>query len=185
MGPGPAFAQGWRAIAQHQCRRGIVQPVLPAQILFERLDRSLVIQIADGKAADDQIIDHVDQRQGAATGQFGQPRHIEAIGQIPGFVIPADQWPLAIAAGAGQRTIAGPMARALIWRGLWREALAVLPRPCKVFGKVRLNPADARLLRNTVGKRMGAKRVLFLAVGLILRSLGLEPIEVVFSAFLK
>lgn len=79
----------------------------------------------------------------------------------------------------------GPLARALIWRGLWRAALAALPRPCKVQGKVRLSASDARLMRNTMGKRMGAQRLLFLGVGKILRSLGLEPVEVVFSAFLK
>jgi hypothetical protein len=80
---------------------------------------------------------------------------------------------------------AGAFRRALIWRGLWREALKALPRPCKVFGKVRLGAADARLMRNTIGKRHGAQRVLFLMMGAVLRSLGLRPVEVVFSAFLK
>ena len=80
---------------------------------------------------------------------------------------------------------AGTMRRALIWRSLWREALAALPRPAVVYGKVRLTETDAKLLRNTIGKRIGAKRALFLAVGLVMRSLGMEPVEMVFCKVLK
>jgi hypothetical protein len=79
----------------------------------------------------------------------------------------------------------GPLSRALIWRGLWREALKALPRPAKVQGKVRLGATDAALLRGTIGKRFGADRAVFMAVGHVLRKLGLQPVEVVFSTFLK
>jgi hypothetical protein len=72
-----------------------------------------------------------------------------------------------------------------LWRGLWREALKALPRPAKVQGKIRLNEADALLLDNTIGRRWGKRRIAFLMAGAVLRSLGLSPVEVVFSTFLK
>jgi hypothetical protein len=75
--------------------------------------------------------------------------------------------------------------RGLVWRGLWREALKALPRPAKVQGKIRLNEADALLLDNTIGRRWGKRRIAFLMAGAVLRSLGLSPVEVVFSTFLK
>ena len=78
-----------------------------------------------------------------------------------------------------------PVARALIWRGLWKNALKALPRPCKVQGKIRLNPDEAGILSRTIGRRFGPERILFLAVGGILRSLGLRPVEVLFSTVLK
>jgi len=83
----------------------------------------------------------------------------------------------------------GPMARALIWRGLWKAALEALamqaPKPAVVYGKVRLTGPDVRLLRNTMGKRMGAGRVLFMAVAKLLSGLGFEPVEIVLCKVLK
>jgi hypothetical protein len=83
--------------------------------------------------------------------------------------------------------------RGLIWRALWREAIKAidlerLAAPnaitVKLQGKIRLSKHDASVISSTLGKRMKS-RAIFMVAGLILKSLGMRPIEVIFSTVLK
>jgi hypothetical protein len=63
----------------------------------------------------------------------------------------------------------GPGRRGLVWAGMWKALLPVLPRPCKVMAGLTLS-ADPRQAE---------------VLGGLLRRLGLRPMEMVMGAYLE